>query len=182
MSDVDIKYKSQIIASMDASGTKTLETDGTYCDGDIVVEYTKPSGADVSGVTATAADVKHGKVIVGADGLPITGTAGLGQSGTVSATDDKNITIPLKGRTVFYNRFTSLTAANAYKVIFGYYDPTFTSTAIVFYIDNSGTVIRETLLSTTTTSGEYVSINLDNTTAKFDASSNPYNYLTTEQR
>lgn len=75
MSDVDIKYKNQVIASMDASGTKTLETDGTYCDDDIVVEYTKPSGADVSGVTATAADVLSPKKFINSAGELETGTA-----------------------------------------------------------------------------------------------------------
>ena len=44
MSDVTIKYKGQSIATMDASGTKTLGTQGKYCEGDIGVEYVKPSG------------------------------------------------------------------------------------------------------------------------------------------
>lgn len=92
MSDVDIKYKNQVIASMDASGTKTLETDGTYCEDDIVVEYTKPSGVDVSGVTATAADVLSPKKFVNSSGELVTGgiqtktSANLTQSGaTITA-------------------------------------------------------------------------------------------------
>lgn len=44
MSDVTIKYKGQSIATMDASGTKTLQTQGKYCEGDIGVEYVKPAG------------------------------------------------------------------------------------------------------------------------------------------
>ena len=44
MSDVTIKYKGQSIATMDASGTKTLGTQGKYCEGDIGVEYVKPAG------------------------------------------------------------------------------------------------------------------------------------------
>lgn len=44
MSDVTIKYKGQSIATMDASGTKTLGTSGKYCEGDIGVEYVKPAG------------------------------------------------------------------------------------------------------------------------------------------
>ena len=44
MSDVTIKYKGQSIATMDASGTKTLGTQGKYCEGDIDVEYVKPAG------------------------------------------------------------------------------------------------------------------------------------------
>lgn len=42
--DVTISYKNNVIATMDASGTKTLETSGKYCEDDITVEYTKPSG------------------------------------------------------------------------------------------------------------------------------------------
>lgn len=41
--DVEISYKGSQIATMDASGTKTLETEGTYCEDDIVVAYNKPS-------------------------------------------------------------------------------------------------------------------------------------------
>ena len=43
MPDVAISYKGSQIASMDASGTKTLLTEGKYCEDDIVVSYTKPS-------------------------------------------------------------------------------------------------------------------------------------------
>ena len=44
MSDVTIKYKGQSIATMDASGSKPLLTQGRYCEGDIDVEYVKPAG------------------------------------------------------------------------------------------------------------------------------------------
>lgn len=44
MSDVSINYKGMEIASMDDSGTKTLLTSGKYCEDDIDVVYTKPSG------------------------------------------------------------------------------------------------------------------------------------------
>ena len=43
MSDVSIKYKGNEIATMNASGTKTLLTSGKYCEGNISVDYTKPS-------------------------------------------------------------------------------------------------------------------------------------------
>lgn len=42
MPDVTISYKGSSVAAMDASGTKTLETRGKYCEGDIVVQYTDP--------------------------------------------------------------------------------------------------------------------------------------------
>ena len=43
MPDVTISYKGSQIASMDASGTKTLLTEGKYCEDDIVVQYSKYS-------------------------------------------------------------------------------------------------------------------------------------------
>ena len=42
MADVSVKYKGAAIATMDSSGTKTLETAGKYCEGDLVVEYVDP--------------------------------------------------------------------------------------------------------------------------------------------
>lgn len=44
MSDVTISYKGVDIATMDASGTKTLQTQGKYCEDDISIAYVKPSG------------------------------------------------------------------------------------------------------------------------------------------
>ena len=44
MSDVSISYKGAEIASLDDSGTKRLLTSGKYCEDDIEVAYTKPSG------------------------------------------------------------------------------------------------------------------------------------------
>lgn len=47
MSDVTINYKGAAISTMDASGTKTLLTEGKYCEDDIEVVYVKPSGGGV---------------------------------------------------------------------------------------------------------------------------------------
>lgn len=44
MAEVTINYKDAAIATMDASGTKTLQTQGKYCEDDIEVVYVKPSG------------------------------------------------------------------------------------------------------------------------------------------
>ena len=46
MSDITINYKGSAIATMDASGTKTLLTEGMYCEDDIEVVYVKPAGGD----------------------------------------------------------------------------------------------------------------------------------------
>lgn len=44
MAEVTINYKDAAIATMDASGTKTLQTQGKYCEDDIEVVYARPSG------------------------------------------------------------------------------------------------------------------------------------------
>lgn len=43
MADVSISYKGNEIASMSATGVKTLLTGSTFCEGDISISYTKPS-------------------------------------------------------------------------------------------------------------------------------------------
>ena len=52
MADVTITYKGANIATMDATGSKTLQTAGTYCEGDIGVEYVKPGGGGPVSVPA----------------------------------------------------------------------------------------------------------------------------------
>lgn len=44
MSDINVVYKGSSIATMDATGNKTIETGGKYCEDDITIEYTRPSG------------------------------------------------------------------------------------------------------------------------------------------
>lgn len=68
MADVNIKYKGTSIATIDASGSKTLQTSGKYCEGDIIVEYTdpeKPTQAKSATPTETAQDITpdSGKVL-----------------------------------------------------------------------------------------------------------------------
>lgn len=53
MSDINISYKGESIATMDATGTKTLLTSGKYCEDDIEIEYTKPSSPSMTFLTAT---------------------------------------------------------------------------------------------------------------------------------
>lgn len=52
MSDITISYKGSSIATMDATGSKTLLTEGKYCEDDITVDYVKPSGGDTNPVAA----------------------------------------------------------------------------------------------------------------------------------
>lgn len=48
MANVEISYKGNTIASMNASGSKTLKTAGKYCEGDIGVEYSAPTPTLIS--------------------------------------------------------------------------------------------------------------------------------------
>lgn len=70
MADVSIKYKGTEIAAMNASGTKTLTTSGTYVEGDISVVYTDPEKpTQTKTVTPTTSDQTvspdSGKVLSG---------------------------------------------------------------------------------------------------------------------
>lgn len=49
MPDINISYNGSSIASMSASGTKTLQTSGKYCEDDITITYVSPGGG--GGVT-----------------------------------------------------------------------------------------------------------------------------------
>jgi len=67
MADVEISYKGSTIATMSASGTKTLLTEGKYCEDDITVEYTSPGGGggslvitDEANATGTTAVITVG--------------------------------------------------------------------------------------------------------------------------
>lgn len=58
MSAVEISYKGEQIASMDATGVKTLLTGDTFCEDDIVIQYTAPSAPTPTGtksITISAA-------------------------------------------------------------------------------------------------------------------------------
>ncbi len=46
MADVTITYKGETIAEMSESGSRTLETGGTYCEDDIGIAYVRPGGGE----------------------------------------------------------------------------------------------------------------------------------------
>lgn len=46
MPDVEISYKGSQIASMNATGVKTLLTSAMFCEDDIIVSYTRPTETD----------------------------------------------------------------------------------------------------------------------------------------
>ena len=64
--DVTISYKGSTIATMSSSGTKTLNTSGTYCEDDITIDYTK------TGITVVETLDPNGGTIVSISGDPVT--------------------------------------------------------------------------------------------------------------
>lgn len=57
MAEVTINYKDAVIATMDDSGTKTLQTQGKYCEDNIEIVYDRPSGGGGVGGLANMVDV-----------------------------------------------------------------------------------------------------------------------------
>lgn len=79
MPDVTISYKGNSIATMSASGTKTLLTEGKYCEDDITVAYTAPTPSAGSATTPTTTITANPTISVSNSGL-ITATASTSQS------------------------------------------------------------------------------------------------------
>lgn len=65
MSDITISYKGNDIATMDASGTKTLLTEGKYCEDDITLSYTKPSGGGITADDIASSSISGAITITG---------------------------------------------------------------------------------------------------------------------
>ena len=64
--DITISYKGSTIATMSSSGTKILNTSGTYCEDDITIDYTK------TGMTVVETLDPNGGTIVSISGDPVT--------------------------------------------------------------------------------------------------------------
>lgn len=65
--NLTISYKGSIIAGMSSSGTKTLETEGTYCEDDIAFSVQFPT-LDTSDATVTTSYMRASKTAYGASG------------------------------------------------------------------------------------------------------------------
>lgn len=48
MADVFVQYKDGVIAELEDSGTKVLNTSGKYCESDITIQYNKPTSEAAS--------------------------------------------------------------------------------------------------------------------------------------
>lgn len=69
MADVSISYKGNEIASMNATGVKTLLTSSAFCEDDITVTYTKPAApTTTTNVSFTAGDMNSRVYYVDSNG------------------------------------------------------------------------------------------------------------------
>ena len=96
MADITISYKGNTIAEVSASGTTTLGTSGKYCEDDISIAYTKPSGSYIGGTVAwnqllslTSKTVNDVSVSVSNGKISYSGTASSsgGRTNFISDTD-----------------------------------------------------------------------------------------------
>lgn len=102
---VTIKYKDSTIASMNATGSKTLKTGGKYCEGDIDVEYVAPTPSLVSkniaanGTYAAASDNADGysEVVVDVPGIVPSGSKSITANGVhdVSQYASADVDVPV---------------------------------------------------------------------------------------
>lgn len=72
MADVSISYKGSVISEFSDTTTKTLSTSGKFCEGDIVVEYTKPSGGG-SGVGGVIYQDEDGYLVLSEEAANVIG-------------------------------------------------------------------------------------------------------------
>ena len=94
MSDIDITYKGASIATMNASGTKTLLTSGKYCEDDIEIDYTKPD------VTVDSLTITSGGTYTAQTGhaySPVTVPSGSASTPATSVTANPSISVSSGG-------------------------------------------------------------------------------------
>lgn len=102
MAEVTINYKDAAIATMNASGTKTLQTQGKYCEDDIEVVYARPSapsGTKQISITQNGTTVEDVAAYANAEiAVDVQGGGGLANvdGGTfTAATETQTFSVPV---------------------------------------------------------------------------------------
>lgn len=135
MAEVEIKYGGVTKGSMSASGSKTIKTGGKYCEGDITVQYSRPSiespvieektitqngtynaPAGVDGFNPVIVNVSGGS-----GGITPTGTINITKSGDTDVTeyatahvDAGNVSSPSATKGTVSNNSVTVTPAVSY--------------------------------------------------------------------
>lgn len=153
MSEVNINYKGSKIAGMDASGTKTLLTEGKYCEDDISVEYTRPTAPTPSYQSKTKSytpsETAQSETVTADSGYDALSQVAVSVGAVSSTYVGSGITrrtssdLTASGRTV--------TAPAGYYASSGSYQMTETQAVLTSSVDSTG-LITSTL---TTTSAGY---------------------------
>jgi hypothetical protein len=116
MSDVTISYKGSPIATMDASGTKTLQTQGKYCEDNITVQYAGGGGSSITvepltvtqnGTTTAPSGKAYSPVTVNVPQPSGTKSITISRNGTtaeaVTNYENASITVNVKPNIVYNN-------------------------------------------------------------------------------
>ena len=114
MSDLNIYYKNNKIFSASADTLENLKTAGTYCEDDIVVEYTKPTLSPLDpNDAAGASDILNGKKAYDDQGVEIDGTlvppVDTGANGLYKSMIEENVT------EIVDDALTSIRSGNQYQ-------------------------------------------------------------------
>lgn len=186
--DVEISYKGSQIATMDASGTKTLETEGTYCEDDIEVVYNKPSASLQSKTVSPSTSQQTVSPDSGYDGLSSvtvnampTGTTGTPTATKGTVSNNSVSVTPSVTNTTGYITGSTITgtavSVSASELVSGTYNVSSSGTR-----DVTNYAYINVPRGSATTPEKYYSVNLsisiDNVTGEVEASGNAVYTLT----
>lgn len=159
MAGVDIKYKGNSIASIQGSGSKTLKTEGKYCEGDIHVDYVKegitPSGTKNISTNGTHDVTDYASANVSVS--PNVGSKNVSANGTYNASSDSldgysqvNVSVPpnVTSKSIGANGTYNASSDNVdgYDVVTVDIQPYFSTSGAMYFeemkIPNTVTVIK----------------------------------------
>lgn len=157
MADITLTYKGVAIATISASGTKTIETSGKYCEDDITLQYVRPSG---SGITCGTVEYNQLASLIASDWH--TARADITFSGTntilttTSASSTKYAQFPLVQDHKYFYRGT-FAAPSGSTLAIGIYSGTTVNTYSTRYIVNAGATetLKSIIVNDTYTNGQF---------------------------